>query len=157
MLTHIVAKTIVFNEAGELLVLRRSADDTHRPGGSDFPGGKVEEGEDIFEGAVREIAEEVDLQFVPTDLQLIFATTKAGYNTDYKTDINIVWLGFVTKLSKDQSVVLSHEHQSFGWLTLDDAITDCDGSTQKSFLEAVRDHDLAGQLAITSGEAVENA
>jgi len=153
MLTHIVAKTVVFDEAGKVLVLRRSADDTHRPGGDDFPGGKVEEGEGIFEGAVREIAEEAGLQMSPSDLQLIFATTKAGYNTDHKTDINIVWLGFVAKLPKSQAVTLSHEHQSFKWFSLDEAIADCDGPTQKNFMEAIRDRNLADQFVRVSKRA----
>lgn len=144
MLTHLVAKTVVFNKEGKLLVLRRSNNDTHRPGGADFPGGKVEDGEGVFEGAVREMAEEAGLRLNPSDLQLLFATTKADYNTDYKTDINIVWLGFVAKLPNDQVITLSHEHQSFNWFTLEEAIADCDSPTQKSFLEAIRDCRLVG-------------
>jgi len=146
MLTHIVAKTIVFNEDGKVLILRRSDDDTHRPGGSDFPGGKVEEGEDIFRGAIREVSEESGLRFEPADLQLIFATTSAGYNTDAKTDINIVWLGFAAKMLEDQAVTLSHEHQSFGWFGLEEALANCDSITQKSFMEAIREHNLADHL-----------
>lgn len=143
MITHLVAKTIVFNDSGELLVLRRSMTDIHRPGGFDFPGGKVEDGESIFAGAIRELKEESSLQLVEKDLQLVFATSKAGYNADAKTDINIVWLGFVAKLPAGQSVQLSHEHHDFGWRSLEQALVECDGPTQKLFLEHLRTNDLA--------------
>ena len=146
MQTHIVAKTVVFNAEGQLLVLRRSADDTHRPGGFDFPGGKVEEGENIFEGAIREAAEETGLQLDKRTMQLVFATCKVGYHEEERTDINIVWLGFVTKLVRTQTVHLSHEHQAFSWQTIAHALKDCDGPTQKMFLEHLRDHNLAKEL-----------
>jgi 8-oxo-dGTP pyrophosphatase MutT (NUDIX family) len=146
MQTHIIAKTIVFDDDGRLLVLRRSADDEHRPGGSDFPGGKVEEGENIFEGAAREMAEEAGLRLAPADFQLIFATTKVDYNTDAKTVVNMVWLGLLAGLPKGQTVSLSHEHQAFGWFTLEEALANSDAPTQKMFMEHLRDHNLAPQL-----------
>ena len=49
MQTHIVAKTLVFNERGELLLIRRSTTDSHRPGEPDLPGGQVEAGEEILD------------------------------------------------------------------------------------------------------------
>jgi 8-oxo-dGTP pyrophosphatase MutT (NUDIX family) len=147
MQTHIVTHTAIFDGDGRLLTLRRSADDAHRPGGFDLPGGKVEEGEDIFAGAVRETAEESGLQLDAKNLQLVFASCKVGYQTEVKTDINFIHLGFIAKLPPGQTVRLSHEHQSFDWLTFDEALADCDGApTQKAFLEHLRAHDLARDL-----------
>jgi 8-oxo-dGTP pyrophosphatase MutT (NUDIX family) len=142
MQTHIVAKTIVFDEGGQLLVLWRSADDAHRPGGFDFPGGKVDDGESVPAGAARELLEEAGLSLDESALQLVFATTKIGYQTDLKTDVNFVWLGFIGHLPQGQAVKLSHEHQRFEWLSLEAALAICDSPTQKVFLMQLRDHNL---------------
>jgi 8-oxo-dGTP pyrophosphatase MutT (NUDIX family) len=142
MLTHVVAKTILFDDVGNLLVLWRATDDVVRPGGFDFPGGKVDNGEDIPAGATRELAEEAGLQLSETDLQLVFATTKAAYNIEAKTEVNIVWLGFVAKWPKGQTVKLSHEHQRFEWLSIDQALAICDSPSQHAFLEHLQANNL---------------
>jgi 8-oxo-dGTP diphosphatase len=146
MQTHTVAKTIIFNGAGKLLALRRSEDDTHRPGGFDFPGGQVNDGETIVAGAIREAAEESGLQLKAEGLQLVFATTKVGYHVEQEANINIVWIGFVTTITGDQTVRLSHEHQRFDWYTLEEALAECDGPTQKQFLSHVHDYKLVSGL-----------
>ncbi|MFI5275214.1 MAG: NUDIX domain-containing protein [Candidatus Saccharimonadales bacterium] len=146
MQTHVVAKTAIFNDEGKVLILRRSADDPHRPGGSDFPGGKVDDGEEFVKGAIREIHEEAGLQLRPKDLELVYSYTKNGYNSEFKTDINFVWLGFVTKLPSGQSVALSFEHDSYEWLTLDKALESSDGTSLTNFFEHMRKYDIATEL-----------
>lgn len=146
MQTHIVAKTIIFNDAGKLLALRRSEDDTHRPGGFDFPGGQVDDGEAFVEAAIREAVEESGLHLKAEDMQLVFATTKAGFHVEQKSNINIVWLGFMTTIADGQVVHLSHEHQRFDWYTLEEALVECDGPTQKQFLKHLYKHNLTDEL-----------
>src|SRR6202012_26928 len=95
----------------KLLRLRRSKNDDHRPGGTDLPGGKIDDGEAIVAGALREISEEVGLSIDPDAMHLSFAYSQIAYNTDAKGTVNVVWLGFLSKLPKDQHIVLSHEHE----------------------------------------------
>ncbi len=143
MQTRIIAKTIVFDDAGNLLVLWRAADDGHRPGGFDFPGGNIDEGEDIPAGAARELLEEAGLRLNESDLQLVFALTKTGHHTEVKAEVNMVWLGFIAKLPRGQAAQLSHEHQRFEWLSIEDALKVCDAATQRAFLEHVQANSLA--------------
>ena len=59
--TDVVAKVIIFNEDGKVLVLRRGETAPKYPGFWDLPGGHVQEGENVKEGAKREVKEEVGL------------------------------------------------------------------------------------------------
>ena len=146
MQTHVVAKTAVFNDEGKLLVMRRYADDPHRPGGADIPGGKIDEGEAIVDGALREMYEESGLTVIPAGLELVYATTKTGYNTEFKTDINFVWLGFVAKFPKGQKVHLSFEHDKFDWLTIDEAIAGSNAPSHVSLLKHLKAQNIAPEL-----------
>jgi 8-oxo-dGTP pyrophosphatase MutT (NUDIX family) len=146
MNTLIVAKTIIFNEDGKLLRMRRSKDDDHRPGGTDIPGGKVDDGEEIVEGAVREIQEEVGLTIDPAAMHLSFCYSQIAYNTDAKGDVNVVWLGFITTLPQDQEVRLSHEHQAFEWLSVDNALEGNDSTSLKKFIGHLKEHGVAQGL-----------
>lgn len=153
MLTHVVAKTAVFNEEGKVLVLCRSVNDPHRPGGSDFPGGKVDDGEEFVKGAIRENHEEAGLRFRPNDLELVYAYTKNGYNSEFKTEINFVWLGFVAKMPVGQAITLSFEHDSYEWLTIDEALEGADGTSLQRFFEHLKTYGIASDLWQRSGDA----
>lgn len=146
MRTRIIAKTIVFNDHGKLLVLWRSTSDSHRPGGSDFPGGGVEGGEDVAVGAVRELAEETGIRIGREDIALTFTTTKVDYHTEERAEVNMVWLGFVAKFPAGQKIELSFEHNRYDWLTLEEAAAGCDSVTQKQFMEYLRDHDVVKDI-----------
>lgn len=151
MQTHVVAKTAIFNDEGKVLVLCRSVNDPHRPGGSDFPGGKVDDGEEFVTGAIREIHEEAGLQFKSEDLKLVYAYTKNGYNSEFKTDINFVWLGFVAKMPANQTVTLSFEHDSYEWQTIDEALNRADGTSLQKFFEHLKIYGIAAELWQQSG------
>ena len=109
MKIEIVAKTIIFDGSGRLLVLRRHANDTYRAGLWDLPGGQVNIGENPSDGAKREAYEETGLTIsllrpnhvasqIHGDCQVI----KTVYTTrDYIGDIR-----------------LSSEHSEYDWITL---------------------------------------
>jgi 8-oxo-dGTP diphosphatase len=70
----IVAACVLLNEAGELLIAKRPPG---RPlaGLWEFPGGKVERGEQPEEALIRELREELEIEIASSDLEpLTFAS-----------------------------------------------------------------------------------
>ena len=133
--THVVAKILLVNPAGAVLVLRRSKTAPRRPLQGDIPGGWVDEGEDFTAAAVRETQEETGIQLAMTDLQLVYTHTA---QVDGK---NVCWLFFIGR-TRETEVKLSSEHDHAQWLTLDKAIENIDYAVQNDFLTYVRDNNL---------------
>lgn len=111
-----VAKTALFNKTGQILVLTRSNTDAHRPGGLDFPGGKVDAGEDVLAGACREILEEIGVDLMPSALQIIY--------TNAEDKGSQVVLRFLCVAQIDDPVIqLSSEHGAYEWADVEEAIS----------------------------------
>lgn len=142
MLNRVIAKTLVFDKDGDVLILVRSDDDMHRPGDYDLPGGKVDEGENYVAAAAREAMEEAGLKLDPDAMHLTFCTTKVATHEESGDDVNLIWLGFVTKLATKLPVALSHEHKAYGWHPIDEAIKLSQGLTLGSFLLHIRDNGI---------------
>lgn len=108
MRSFVVAKAVVVNDQGKILVLRRSQTDDRRPGQWDFPGGWIEQNEDLFAGVKREAVEEAGLTL--KDPQLVFGfsemTTHHGGGT---------WLFFVEHVTGQPDITLSYEHDAHAW------------------------------------------
>ena len=60
---HVAVGVVVVN--GQDVLIARRPDDKHQGGLWEFPGGKVEEGEDVVAALVRELDEEVALKVRP--------------------------------------------------------------------------------------------
>ncbi len=114
----LIAKTAIFNQEGKILVLTRSATDTRRPGGFDFPGGNVDAGEDILMAASREIKEEVGLDIAVSKLRMVYTSAND------REDDNKVVLRFlcVAEVEGVPEVRLSFEHSEYAWMTLEEAL-----------------------------------
>lgn len=54
-------KVVVKDDRGRILILKRSLNSKNNRGAWDFPGGKVDEGEDIGSALLREVVEETGL------------------------------------------------------------------------------------------------
>jgi 8-oxo-dGTP pyrophosphatase MutT (NUDIX family) len=121
MTTDVVAKTFIFNDEGKVLLLTRSASDVHRPGGLDLPGGKVEDGEEIVAGAVRETDEESGLTLTALDMQWVYADTVVARHHPGNGDVNLIRVTFAAQAHAPE-VTLSHEHGAFAWYTVEEAI-----------------------------------
>lgn len=143
MLTHIVAKTLIFDDVGNLLVLKRSLDDLHRPGGMDFPGGQVDDGEAVVDGAARELQEEAGLTIEGSKLQLCFASSKIVDHAESRGRVNLVWLGFIARMPREQTIELSHEHDAYCWLSLDDFLDLTDHPAHHKLIRYLRDNHIA--------------
>lgn len=101
----------VIEKEGKFLVLLRSPQTRYFPEHWDFPGGKLEPGEEPQQGIIREIREETDLIIEPLQIVGVFEIDldNAGYNT-HKFTV------YSTKLISG-TVRLSNEHTAFAWVT----------------------------------------
>jgi 8-oxo-dGTP diphosphatase len=108
--TVIVAKVFVINDQHQILALRRSPSDNHRPLGWDIPGGGVDYGEDPTTGVIREALEEAGLKIV--NPRIISVSSK--YLTEYR-----IHLLFVVNYS-NEPIKLSSEHDQYQWVSHED-------------------------------------
>lgn len=110
----IVAKALIKDGSGNILLLRRSSTHPHFAGHIDFPGGEVEAGESHTETVSREIQEEVGITIPPTQLTLAYSIRLSDKLTHevFAADL----------LNTRPVITLSWEHSSFEWMPLKDFI-----------------------------------
>jgi 8-oxo-dGTP pyrophosphatase MutT (NUDIX family) len=140
MQTIIIAKAVLINERGEVLIMHRSASTPHRPGDNDLPGGSAEPGEDVLHAVVREIAEETGFTVRPKDLQLVFAMTRFEHND------NVIRCCFIGH-TEVTVVTLSPEHDSAAWLTIPEAKQALDHLAWGEALRYIEEYNLMSAKA----------
>tara|TARA_Y100000310_G_scaffold10865_1_gene11507 strand:+ start:285 stop:701 length:417 start_codon:yes stop_codon:yes gene_type:complete len=95
---------------GKMLVLKRASNDIHFPGIWEPPGGRLELGENPDDGLKREVKEETGLEI---DI-LHPLSIRHFVRQDGQTVTMIIYL---CKVQNDE-VVISKEHEGFGWVSL---------------------------------------
>ncbi len=100
-------KAVIRDGAGRVLILKRSTDSKNNPGKWDFPGGKVDAGEDIDSALLREVSEETGL-----DIELSEVLSSAESETPVK---KIAYLIMGARLSGG-GLRLSSEHSGHLWV-----------------------------------------
>ncbi len=100
-----VVAAIIENEEHEILCALRSPE-MSIPNMWEFPGGKVEEGEDLYSAIEREITEELDCKVTAND---IFNENTHEYDTFIITLISI-------KCTLVEGMPISKEHSKLVWL-----------------------------------------
>lgn len=108
----LVVKACLLNEAGQILILTRSATDIVRPGELDLPGGSVDEGEGYHQAVLREIQEEIGVTLAFEDVALVYS------ETSYYEDRSTIRFLYAGRLPGGTEIKLSHEHKSHAWMTL---------------------------------------
>jgi 8-oxo-dGTP pyrophosphatase MutT (NUDIX family) len=111
-----VAKSLIFNPEGKVLLLTRSGTDPHAPLRLDLPGGGVGPGEDIAVGASREVYEESGIQIPASQYKLMYTGTSQGYPGE-----SVNRFLFIAH-SRTSDARLSHEHSKYEWVSLDEII-----------------------------------
>lgn len=103
----VVAKALLMDEDGNLLLLNRGLTHPNFPGHFDLPGGEVEEGEPWDIAVAREIFEEAGISVTTEHLKKLFE----------KQHPTVLHALYTAKLSsKKPPVKLSWEHSAFHWI-----------------------------------------
>lgn len=105
-------KVVVFNPQSQILFLKRSAQ-TSRPGGWDFPGGRLED-EDPIAGIKREAREEAAIEL--KNIRPLTLVTHEGEDPTKR----VLVVGYSAELESGE-VKLSWEHTEFKWLNIEEA------------------------------------
>ena len=105
----LAVKAVIFDEHGRCLPIRRSNQCRNFVGQWEWPGGKVDPGEDFADAVVREAKEETSLEVEITGL--------AGATQFEMPSINVVLLCMETRVIVGQTR-LSEEHDDFVWVPL---------------------------------------
>jgi len=98
----------------EILLIRRAADRIY-PGLWQCVTGKLEEGERIIDGALREVSEETGLG--PADLEAVFETDIVNWFHMAMLDTLLSEAVFAARVRPDARVSISPEHDDARWLT----------------------------------------
>lgn len=101
-------KVIIFDDQGRILVLRRSFVSKGNPGKWDFPGGKIDPGEDIGEAARREALEE-------TGLEVEIGRVHGAAESESPVS-RVAYLIFKASVVSGE-VTLSDEHDEYAWVS----------------------------------------
>jgi 8-oxo-dGTP diphosphatase len=104
-------KAVVFDSQNRCLLIRRSAHNKNFIGKWEWPGGKVDPGEDFAATVVREMREETALEVEIVGL--------AGVTQFEMTKANVVLLCMETRTVSGE-IKLSDEHDDFAWVPLEE-------------------------------------
>lgn len=112
--THIVAAgALVTNDEGDILLVNNP----HR--GWEFPGGQIENGEDLIEGITREVFEESGIKIKVDRLVGVYSNTKSYLGWDNKTIVptKVIFDFLATAIGGD--LKCSEESIEVGWFSKD--------------------------------------
>ena len=117
-----IVLTGIIRDKDLFLVVKRNENDELYPGGWEFPGGHLEDGETIKEGLKRELNEEIgfDFEFNPVITHYSDEVKNKNDELIYNLEID-----FIIDVCKDDiKVVLSEEHCDYKWVTKDSELLD---------------------------------
>ena len=115
--THIVAAgALVTNDRDEVLLVNNP----HR--GWEFPGGQIENGEDLIEGVTREVFEESGINIKVNKLVGIYSNTKSYLGWDNKTIVPTKVIFDFLAIAIGGHLKCSDESVEVGWFAKDEML-----------------------------------
>ncbi len=135
--TLLSAKTLIFNEEGKVLVLRRSASHPRKPHHTDLPGGLIEQGEYELIGMAREVNEESGISLDANMCRLYYACT---WMTPRGRSLTM--LMYHAHLDHTPEVTISWEHESYQWVSIDELLAreDLEEAERQSIEYAIKNN-----------------
>ena len=100
---------LIFNQANQCLLIKRSKNSKISPGKWDLPGGKIDTGENLEEAMLREVLEETGL--------LVSIQGLAGATDFELPKIKVIHLILEGRLESGK-IHLSSEHDNYIWVDL---------------------------------------
>lgn len=116
----LVNRCIVRNDSNEILLVQRAKNDSFNPEKWEFPGGKLDIGQDLSNALEREVMEETGLLVVP-ESKLNFAESYViGSKGPYKGFTYVALFGIAHSIGG--KLKLSEEHDDYVWVSYGDAL-----------------------------------
>ncbi len=142
-----VAVAVIRNENNEILIQQRAAN-THQGGLWEFPGGKLEEGETVEQGLIREIKEELDIQ-------VLLSRPLIKIQHDYGDRHVLLDVHFIEQW---QGQVIANESQPLKWVAPEALINYSMPAADKPIVSAIQlpSHYVITPSKIEQPEAVLN-
>ncbi len=110
----LVNRCIVFDKEGKkILVIKRANQEWHESGKWEFPGGKLDEGQDLNNALEREVLEETGLFIIPTS-RMTYIESQVIAKGPYQGLPYIVIVGIGKKVGG--KIKLSKEHDKHKWV-----------------------------------------
>tara|TARA_Y100000034_G_C6538053_1_gene232025 strand:+ start:10 stop:498 length:489 start_codon:yes stop_codon:yes gene_type:complete len=112
-----IASIICVNDKQQILILRRSQTDKHKPMSWDLPGGHIDPSDNSIEAAAaRELQEEAGLSVDINDL--IYVAQRDLKKATRYTFVTTKWAGNVELKPNPKTDII--EHDEYKWLTIDE-------------------------------------
>lgn len=108
-----VAKILLRDDDGNILILTRGDTHPHFAGHPDLPGGEVEEGEDAKAAVIREVDEETGLTVDPSTVKLV-------YHRESDNRQHLVFRGMVSGVMPKPTI--SWEHSGYHWIKAEELL-----------------------------------
>ena len=107
---RIAVKSFIVKD-GRLLILKRASDEVQMPNIWEIPGGRLEPGENPFEGVKRETKEETGI-----DIEVVHPLSVRHFKRDDGQTITM--LIFLCK-ALNEEIKISKEHSDFEWINIE--------------------------------------
>lgn len=114
----LVTRCLIFKKNGRFLLIKRSKNDYHSPGLWEFPGGKLDEGQDLTNALEREVLEETGLLVIPTE-RIVYTESQVIPKGKFKGMPYVVIIGIGRLVGG--KIKLSKEHTDYRWVNIKEA------------------------------------
>lgn len=111
-LSPLLVSRAIIVDGEKILALQRSSDDSHNACQWEFPGGKVDAGEELLAGLNREVGEETGLSIQATS-QLAYVESEIVVGGKYDGRLYVALFFSARRLSGE--ITLSNEHSAYVW------------------------------------------
>jgi 8-oxo-dGTP pyrophosphatase MutT (NUDIX family) len=144
MILRVAAKVFASDDAGNVLVLRRSKTHPRYALQWDIPGGFVDEAEDFKDALVREMLEEASLALDPMLLRMLYAKTDFYANGSSGEHVeSVVRLYYAGRVQGTQpDATLSYEHDMAAWVPANEALSRLIATPFEDAIRYITEHRL---------------